>query len=309
MRFASIDIGTNTVLMVIADVDKDGNINVIKQDYGVARLGEGVDNDKVINDNAIERASAIFSNYREICDQLNVEYIFACGTSALRDARNSKEVVDKIYKASGIEINIISGDEEAYLSYLGAVEGIGTNMLIDIGGGSTEFIIGNANNILFKKSLDIGAVRMTERFFSSQPPKSHEINNMISYVKYLISDEVLKNIDLSTVNKFFADAGTATTIATTANNLKDYEVDKIEGYILNKNTLDDIFEKYSQANSDFIVANYGVHPRRADLITAGTIILKSSFELFDINEVTISSRGLRFGFLIQESKKFFNNQK
>lgn len=306
MKIASIDIGTNTVLMVIAEISDNGKYKIIRQEYEVARLGEGVDNNKFINDNAVLRAEKIFIRFREICDEYGTNKIVACGTSALRDAQNRAEVVKRISDASGINIEIISGDEEAYLSYLGAVDSDGTNMLIDIGGGSTEFIIGRGDSILFKKSLDIGAVRMTERFFTSQPPKYNEINNMTNYIKEYILSEILNSIDLSIVNNFYADAGTATTIATTANNLKDYEVDKIDGYILKKSTLDNVFDLYSKSNSMDIVSKYGVHPRRADLISAGTLILKTSFELFDIKEVTISSKGLRFGFLIKNIKELFH---
>lgn len=304
MNIASIDIGTNTVLMVIAEVNPDSSYKVITQEYDVARLGEGVDKTKLINKRGLKRVIDILHRFKDIADNHKVEHIFCCGTSALRDAENKSDVVKSISDATGIFVEIISGDTEAYLTYTGAVDKSGRNFLIDIGGGSTEYIVGEYKGLVFKKSLNIGAVRITERYFDKQPPGEANIKNAEEFIRSEIESNIKEHI--SQIDNYFAAAGTATTIATSANGLKDHEVDKIEGYVLDYETLCDVFEKYSKSETVKIIEKYGVHPRRADLITAGTLILRNSFEVLGIKELTVSSKGLRFGFLKQKIQEIIH---
>jgi exopolyphosphatase/guanosine-5'-triphosphate,3'-diphosphate pyrophosphatase len=300
MRIASIDIGTNTVLMLIAEAESSSNFKVLRQEYDVARLGQDVDKTGIINDDAIQRTVNILNRCNKICKVYKVEKIFCSGTSALRDAKNSSNVVKTIFEATGIEIEVISGDEEAYLSFIGAIEDDKRSFLIDIGGGSTEYITGNIKELSFKKSFDIGAVRITERFFTNQPPTLSEITNAENYISTLIKQEIQENVH--NIKNYYAVAGTATTIATSLNGLKDYEVDKIDGYILNYYDLTKMFELYSKSSKEDIITKYGVHHRRADLITAGALILKVSFEIMNIQELIVSSKGLRYGYLKSKLK-------
>lgn len=305
MRIASIDIGTNTVLMLIAEAENSNRFRVLRQEYDVARLGQDVDKTGIINDDAIERTINILNRCNKICIEYNVEKIFCSGTSALRDAKNSAHVVKNIFDATGIKIEVITGDDEAYLSFIGAIEDDKRSFLIDIGGGSTEYIVGNIKELSFKKSLDIGAVRLTERFFSSQPPTLTEIANAENYIANLIKNEIKENIN--NIEYYYAVAGTATTIATSLNGYKDQEVDKIDGYDLKYNDLLKMFELYSKSKKEDIITKYGVHHRRADLITAGALILKVSFEILNIQELIVSSKGLRYGYLKAKLKEIFHN--
>jgi exopolyphosphatase/guanosine-5'-triphosphate,3'-diphosphate pyrophosphatase len=292
MITASIDIGTNTVLMLIADIS-GGDIKRIHEEYAVARLGQGVDKTGIINEEAIRRAAKILNEFKLIADNYNCEKILPVATSASRDAKNGPEVIAYLSSLLDSRIRVISGDEEARLSYIGTVEA-SDGLVIDIGGGSTELIYGINCKITSFKSLNIGAVRLTERYFSKQPPRPEEIISAKEYIENNLN--TLQGFP-EKIDNVFTVAGTATTIATTANGLKDYEVHKIDGYRLNRDKLNEIFESYSTSGSEFIIDKLGVNPGRADLISAGTLILKTIVENYGFNELTVSAKGLRYGII------------
>lgn len=304
--FASIDIGTNTVLMLIAEANEYNKLNIIYQEYDVARLGEGVDNTKLINDDAFNRLYNILSRYIKKCNELRVKKIFVSGTSALRDAENGKEIIDRIKNELNIKIEIISGTNEAIYSYNGAVNSKGVNFLIDIGGGSTEFIIGQNDNLIFRKSINIGAVRLTERYFTSQPPNTNDVTTAENYISKIIQDEIISEINDISIDTYHGVAGTVTTIATSLLNLNDHEVDRIDGFTINKEDLNKLYQKFLNSETEIIINNFGVHPKRADLISAGTLILKVTFDILGIQNMIASSKGLRFGFLMHKLKEFFH---
>lgn len=292
MITASIDIGTNTILMLIADIS-GGDIKRLHEEYAVARLGRGIDNTGIINNEAIRRAEKILNEFKIIADNYNCERILPVATSASRDAKNGPEVIAFLSSLLDSQIRVISGDEEARLSYIGTVEA-SDGLVIDIGGGSTELIYGLNSEISFFKSLNIGAVRLTERYFSKQPPLPEEILSAKKHIEKHL--EYLAGLPEKT-GKVFAVAGTATTIATTANGLKDYEVHKIDGYRLSRDKLNEIFDLFSTSSSGFITKKLGVNPGRADLISAGTLILKTIAEKYGFDEFTVSAKGLRYGII------------
>ena len=298
-RVAGIDIGTNTVLMLVADY-QNKQIKKVRENFAVARLGESLDKTGIISDEAIERTVEILKENREICKELKVEKIIAVGTSALRDATNSADALKVLNEALGAEINVISGMQEATYSFLGTVSCNSTALVIDIGGGSTELIIGKEDKILDKISLQIGAVRMTERYFQSlHPPEYYRIEQAeAELLKMLTESKMPPHFD-----KVYAVAGTATTLATTALGLSDAEVEKADRYILSRIDLTRIFDLYMNSTVDDIIHKFRVHPRRADLILAGSLIMKSVVEHFKINEIVISSKGLRYGILTDFFRK------
>ncbi len=295
MRTASIDIGTNSVLMLIADVT-DGDIKVIRQYYDIARLGEGLSESGIINENAILRLSDILEFYYNECRQYKTEKIIAVGTSALRDAANNAEVIERIFNKTKIKINVISGLQEAKLSFSGAINSPEKSVLIDIGGGSTEIITGKGQEIDYSISLDMGAVRFTENYFSNQPPTLLEIqkagDRIIDILENSVDTHKLKN-----VSAFYGVAGTATTIAATILNTTDDNIKAYDNFIINYDDLKSVFLKYISSTSDEIISKYKVHPKRADLISMGSLILICIFEYLKIEKLIVNSRGLRFGIL------------
>lgn len=298
-RVAGIDIGTNTVLMLIADY-QNKKIRRIAENYGVARLGEDLDKNGFIKREAIDRTKEILLKNYQLCLDYKVEKIIAVGTSALRDATNSKDVLEELNSVIKTDIQVISGNQEAALSFVGTVNNTVNSLVIDIGGGSTELIIGTGSTILEKVSLQMGAVRMTERYFNrNHPPSIDSIRTSEDTLNRMLSETKFTNL----YSKTYAVAGTATTLATTALGLKDSQVDKVNGHILNFEDLCRIYDLYNTSSLDEIISKYGVQPGRADLILAGALIMKTIAQFYSIKEIIVSSHGLRYGILLNFFKK------
>ena len=297
-RLAGLDIGTNTILLLIADIDENGNIDVIRDEHNIARLGEGVDKTGIINVNALERACSVLREYRVLCDEHGVEKINTGATSALRDARNSAEIREKLAEIIGTRIRVLSGEKEAEISFMGTVRDDDHSVVLDIGGGSTEIIKGTNRELESRKSLQTGAVRLTERFFSSQPPSEYEI---IQAVKAIRSE--LNNIDIRDKDiKYYAVAGTPTTIAAVSMGLADFEREKIEGYMLSLDEMIDVLEIFFKSDTEHLITKLNIHPKRADVITAGGLILKEFTSMLGFSECIVSTRGLRFGLLLEAAR-------
>lgn len=302
MRAGAIDIGTNTLLMLIADIDH--GLRVISDHHRIARLGEKVKETKVISDEACGRAKSILADYRSICQKHNVEKLRICGTSALRDAVNRIEIIEELSTVIQHPIELISGEEEASLSYFGSIEKndnnlLDNNFLIDIGGGSTELIVGTNESILFKNSIDIGAVKITEMFFDKHPPEKNKIKLANEYVFESLTD-IQNNLSNHTI---YAVAGTPTTIAAVSLGLKEFDSEKIDGYFLTIEELDKCIQIFCQHDVEDLVKKYHIHQGRADLILAGSLILMNIFTKYSINGTLVSTKGLRYGIM----KSMMNN--
>ncbi len=289
MRIAGIDIGTNTMLMIIAEYKFD-ELNIIQEYHEIVRIGEGVDKTHYINDDAIKRTIDICDKYCFELNKYGVTKVKAVATSAMRDAKNADIVKEIIEYHLGKHIEIISGETEAELSYLGTVDKPYKSLVIDIGGGSTELIIGDNFKISKRNSLQIGAVRLTEKFLHSSPPTSEQIFTARAYI-----EEKLASLDLDSFKgDVYAVGGTATTIATSVLRLPDFDDNKVHGSTLSEEDLADICERYLSSDVDTIINEYKVHPKRADLIGAGALILQCISEIIN-KPILISSHGLRYG--------------
>ncbi len=291
MRVAGIDIGTNTILMLIADIDENGKVLPIADFHSIARLGEGLNQSGIISQQAVQRTIKILIDYKKEIERFNVEKYFCVSTSAMREAKNSQEVIREIKVQTGFDVLVIDGDLEAYLSYIGTVEDAKHSVVLDIGGGSTEVIVGEQDEIIFRKSFKIGAVRLTEKYIPQHPPtkeiidkiKKECIDNFVSIDKSLISGNV------------YAVAGTPTTIAAVVLGLKEYDRSKVDNFKLSLDEIRKTKELFLTLSIDEIVQKLYVPPMRADVITAGTIILESFCDHFALPEVIVSDKGLRFG--------------
>lgn len=292
-RYAAIDIGTNTILMLIAEI-KVNEIIYLKDSISIARLGENVDKDGNISEEAISRAVNILKEYKDVCNELKVSNIIAVGTSALRDASNGDDVLKIFNNVLPAEYKVIPGEIEASLSFLGTIQSSKPSVVIDIGGGSTEIIYGVDNKIKSRISLNIGAVRFTEKFISQQPIIKSELENL----KIEIRKELKKvNPEIDLNSDVIAVAGTPTTLAGIALGLKDYVPDKIHNYILTANELNKIINKFCEMSNNIISEFYNIHPKRADVITVGSIILSELLNYLNLNSVKVSIQGLRYGII------------
>jgi exopolyphosphatase/guanosine-5'-triphosphate,3'-diphosphate pyrophosphatase len=299
MKISAIDIGTNTILMLVAEVNEQGEIIPIRDFHEIARLGEGLNKNGKISDEALQRAIKILKSYSTYSNELGVNKIFCVGTAAFRDAKNSDEVIKKIRAETGIEVRVIDGELEAFLSYIGTISDNSYSVVLDIGGGSTEIIAGEGENIKFRKSLPIGAVKLTEKYFKVHPPQAKELD--LAYRN--IIDELSK-VDSSFIKgKIYAVAGTPTTISAVVQGLKEYQKDKIENFVLTYEKIIWAKEKFLQLSVSEIIEKLYVPPKRADVILAGTIILEKFCELFKLPSIIVSDKGLRYGVAKYFSRK------
>ncbi len=292
MRIASIDIGTNTLLLLIGEVQADGSLSIVHDEHSIARLGEGVHASKCINEKAIERASHILHRYKLICDSYKVEKITIVATSAMRDADNAEYVCSILSSIIQKPISIISGKEEAYFSYVGSKETYDNPTIIDIGGGSTEIICMDNDHTIQSISLNIGAVRFTEKYFSTYPPSIDSIQEAIAEIKTSLSQ-----FTISVHSPVIVVAGTPTTLACIDQGLDEYHRDKVHGYILTYDAISSITDMLCTSSYDSLFSIKGINPKRADILPAGSLLLKSLLSYFAIEHCIVSTKGLRYGVL------------
>jgi exopolyphosphatase / guanosine-5'-triphosphate,3'-diphosphate pyrophosphatase len=299
MKIACIDIGTNTILMLIAEIEGSRISRIIRDEHAIARLGKGVDENRCIVPETFERVLGFIQSYRQIALHEGVETIKACGTSALRDAANREEFVKFISDRTGIKIRVLSGVEEALMTYRGALWGFpesdAVRGVLDIGGGSTELIYGRGLSILECKSLDIGSVRLTERILRKSPPDlealhaaSEYIRNQLKFFSPFTDGSILYGV-----------AGTLTTLAALDQNLEVFDGLKIHGYRLPKSHIDVIFERLVKLTLPELLHYPAILPERADIILGGILILKELLSYFSIPEIVVSRQGLRYGMMLE----------
>ncbi len=299
MRVAAIDLGTNTFILLIAEVEGGEIVRVLHDEVQVVRLGQGVHQSKEFHPEALGRAEACLAAFSGVIRKHRVERIRACATSAARDVRNTHELA-ALGEKYGIPIEIISGEREAEYTYWGTIRPPLQQpvLIVDVGGGSTEFIYGNHSGIIARQSIDLGSVRLTELFVSKHPIPMPELRLMTGFVKERIT--VLKaQLPLVDVKKIIAVAGTPTTLAMLDQGIPEYSADHVDGYILKTDRLYKWFERLVGLRVDERQRLIGMQSGRADVIVAGLLILLAAAEAFDVKEFEVSTRGLRFG-LAQE---------
>lgn len=297
-RLAAIDIGTNTILMLISEIDEQGKISQIRDEHRIARLGEELIKTGEIHIQSVDRANKILSEYARICEEEKVNSIKLVATSAMREASNGREVLNKLKNQIGGEFQIISGDDEAYLSFLGTVENSSDSTVIDIGGGSTEFIRGNNYKITNRKSFPTGAVKITEKFISSHPP----LDDIIKKIKRHIQEVIGSNLNEYKSENIYAVAGTPVTIASVASEINEFNQERLNGYKLTITEIERVLNIFLLNDLEYLIKKLNIHPRRADVITAGTMILLESLRALNAEFVTVSTKGLRYG-IINSFKK------
>ncbi len=300
MTVASIDIGTNTILLLIAEVNLEtGKIKTIENFYRIPRIGKGLSPGNQMPDENIKRMFDALTEYSEIINKYNCEKVIVTGTSALRIASNTPSIIREIKEKLGFELDVIPGNDEAKLSYLGAVNDYHEQkklLIIDIGGGSTEIIFGTERDIHFSKSYPVGVVTLTEKFFKSDPPDINDIENFIEHLQYFLNEVSNK---VGKIDTGIAIAGTPTTLACIKLNLKDYDEDLVEGSTLSKEDLQKFVNELSKLNSEEIIQKYSsIVKGREDVLLAGTIILSEIVSCLNLTEVKVSTKGIRYGAIV-----------
>ena len=303
MRIAAIDIGTNTILMLVADSDGTSIQSIVRDEHVIARLGKGVDEHRVILPETIERVEQYLASYKEIAATVGAAHIAVFGTSALRDAKNRDEVVQHIQQTTGLNVSTLSKEDEAFLTFRGAVSGLSVRnssvAVVDIGGGSTEIALGRNNQVLRHVSLDMGSVRLTERFLVQSPPSTQHLQLAEQFVRDLLSQA--PTLEQNTT--FVGVAGTLTTLAAIDLQLSSYDGTRVNGYRLGKSAVERIFDGLRRMTIGEISNVPQILPGRADILLAGILILKEILAYYKQDSIVVSDRGLRFGILLREAER------
>lgn len=293
---AAIDIGTNSVLLLVARVGPGGALEPIEERATITRLGEGVDKTRVLAPAAVERTLACLAEYGEVISKLGVERVDAVGTSAMRDAHGGDDLRRRARDLLGVEPRTISGDEEARLTFRGGLSGIhlpaGNVVVFDIGGGSTEFIVGDATTRLQREgtSLDVGSVRLTERHVRSDPPSAAELD--------AVGADIARALDKAPSMrgaKLVGVAGTVTTIAAIAREVDPYDAAKVHGAELSLEEVRAVTARLAALPLAERVKLPGLSPKRADVIVAGAKLCAMILERAGATSVIVSDRGVRWG--------------
>lgn len=293
---ASIDIGTNSTRLKIAEVKDKKILNSYCNEMEITKLGEDVDKTSNLKDEAIDRTFKVLKKYKDLTNKYGAKEIKLCATSALRDAQNSDKFKELVKKELGFEIEIIDGEEEALLSFRGATIDRDEDVLvIDIGGGSTEIILGKGSKIDFIKSYNFGAVRLTEKFFKNEDFIS-SYDEAKKFVFNLLDDA--KKIKENKFNMIGL-AGTITTQVTILKKMTNYDRKKVHNYILTK---DEVINNLELLKSKSLIDRKslpGLHPKRAEVAVAGTMIILWLMEFFNKDNLIVSENDILDGILIK----------
>jgi len=299
MTIGVIDIGTNTVLLLIARVDSAGHVETILDMQRLPRLGKGTDENKKLSPDAMRRVKDVLAEYKGIISRHQVGKVTVAATSAVRDASNREIFRKMVADETGYDLEVLTGTEEAELTFRGAISGLmGVKpvTVIDIGGGSTEITTGSRDGITGSLSLDIGAVRLTERFLKHDPPTPEELSGTEAFL-----DSQFATVDPQSRGSFLVGvAGTATSLAVLDLGLPAFERSLVANHVLTLRRLTELFQQLRGLKSEQIRALSEVLAGREDIIIAGTMILKGLMERLRFPSLIVSERGIRYGLALRD---------
>ncbi len=299
MRVAVVDIGTNSTRLLVADVAGGRIASELERITTVTRLGAGVDADGRLREDAMQRVYATLDGYRVAIRRLQVDIALAVLTSAVRDSANGAEFADTVSGCYGLTAHVLSGDEEARLTYLGATSERDPldrtpTLVLDIGGGSTEVVIGSGARVGFHVSTQAGVVRQTERHLHSDPPGAAELDELAEDVRSIL-DRGVPADQRDRVRQAIAVAGTATSLAAITLELEPYDPERVHGYVLRRSEIEQILVRLAGLTLEQRAAVAGLQPGRAPTIVAGAVILLEVLSLFGLEQVEVSEHDILRG--------------
>ena len=305
MRVGVVDIGTNSTRLLIADVDGEA-VDELDRRTRVTRLGEGVDASGTLVAEAMDRVYATLDGYRAAIDDARCDVTTAVLTSAVRDAANGGDFTAAVRDRYRLDARTITGDEEAHLTFLGATSERDPDdrrplVLLDIGGGSTEFVVGAAREVAFHVSTQAGVVRQTERHLHTDPPDPAELDEMAREVRGIVEAAVPEETRLS-VEHAIGVAGTATSCAAIDLELDPYDPERVHGHHLSVETCEAILARLAAMTTDQRRHVTGLHPDRAPTIVAGVVILIAALRAFGLPQVEVSEHDILRGAAIARAR-------
>ena len=300
-RYAAIDVGTNTTRLLVADTEDSRAYRPVFQDQVVTRLGERLQETGVLAAGAIERTIVVLRRFTQIAKAMGAKEVVAVATSAAREAKNQREFLDRARREAGIELQVASEEIEATLTALGVSHALGPawpNMLIvDIGGGSTEFISFKQARPAGHVSLPIGVVKITEAYFKTDPPTVDELQAASFSLRETL-DQVPSSLELPKGDVLVGTAGTPTTLAAIDLDLAKYDGKRVTGHRLSRGRIEELFAYLCALPLAERRQVVGLEPTRADVILAGTLLTCEIMKLFGFDALTASDGGLREGILL-----------
>ncbi len=298
MRVAVVDIGTNSTRLLVAEIDDQGNLTELERESTVTRLGEGVDASGRLGDAPMQRVFDTLERYRAAIDAHGVQRTTAVLTSAVRDAANGAEFTARVRDDYGLDARTIGGDEEAALTFRGATserpdDGVDV-VVIDIGGGSTEYVAGRDGDVDFHTSTQAGVVRQTERHLHDDPPPPDGLRALAEEVATIIRGAVPADVR-QRAGAAIAVAGTATSCAAIELELDPYDPRRVHGHVMDLATLELLLARLAQMTDDQRREVVGLHPDRAPTIVAGVVMLIESLRAFGLESVEVSEHDILRG--------------
>ena len=297
MRVAAVDLGTNTTRLLVADV-VDGRVDEVDARAEITRLGEGVDTRRRLLPLPIARTRNVLTDYRRLVESLGAERTLAIATSAVRDAENGEAFLGEVEWSYGFATRLVGGGEEAELTFRGVTSDTRlerSTLVVDIGGGSTELVVAGPDGIGSRRSLDIGSVRLTERFFHRDPADPSDVAACASHVD-LTLPETLE------VDEAIGVAGTVTSLAAIELELDVYDRDTVHGHRLTLETVERQIERLARMPLAERIHVAGLHPDRAPVIVAGAIIVRETLVRAGLDALTVSERDILHGIALEAAE-------
>jgi len=289
MRVGIVDLGTNSTRLLVADVS-DGRLEEVERRTTVTSLGRGVDMTQTICSDAIEDVCRTVADYKERYEELGAERVMAIATSAVRDASNGEAFIAELRERFALDAHRLTGEEEAHLTYLGATARRpleADTLVFDIGGGSTELVVGSGTDVGFHVSLQAGTIRQSERHLTMDPPHPHELEELADDVRHEIERAIEADPDVKATHAI-AVAGTPTSLAAVDQELEPYDSDQVHGYQLAMTRVQRMLSRLASIPLAERLRIPGLHPGRAPTIVAGTVILVQVMRAFGLEEVEVS---------------------
>lgn len=304
MKCGAIDIGTNTVLLLILD-EHEGIFRDVIDMSAIVRLGEGLAKSGSLSGPAMSRTMDALRRYADIARSHGVERLFCVGTAALREASNSEEFLRTVRNAFGFNIEIISARQEAYYTYLSVrddteVSG-GSMTVVDIGGGSTEVIAGTEKEFVGFASLPMGSVRLTDAFITHDPPLAEELDQTVAYIR-----ENLSTAPFPEASTLIGTGGTVTNIASIIIGIAAYDKERVHGFLIELSDLKKFITSLARLTAGERNKVKGMEPGREDIIVQGALILREIMEHGGFERCTVSAAGVRYGVIYEKCREIFN---
>ena len=294
MRVAAVDLGTNSTRLLVADVD-DGRVEDVARHSQITRLGEGVDERRKLLPSPIARVRNVLTDFRREAEELGAERTLAFATSAVRDAENGEAFLGEIEWSYGFETRLLSGHDEALLTFRGVTAGrelAAETLIVDIGGGSTELIDGGPDGVGFHTSLDLGCVRLTERFLHSDPPTAEELDACAAAVRSVLAEQIPAEIMPKSA---IGVAGTITALAALDLGLAEYDPDEVHGHVLSGQAVARELSRLAALPLAERREVSGLDPDRAPVIVAGGVALREALAHFGLDQLEASEHDILHG--------------